>query len=398
MRLKIMGQQMEIENEVLRQFMHHHDLIQDFSSRIGLIPTKLEEFNQAAGADKYIFGKLDPRNLKDLNEHTDNMFRASVFMEGIERGMPLGEAARWTQKYMFNYRNGLTPFEQNVMRRFIPFYTFSRFNIPLALETLYKTPGFIAAIGKTKQAGQQMWDFDEMESYVPEYVRQAWGFNATINKEKNRLEIWTGHNLLSFEDLGFLSAAEFWRNDQFKDSFFKEVVGRLNPLMRAPMDMIMDRDLMFGKNISDDQIIKEAHLDVPGVREFLKLRHVSIGDKQYTRVDGDRYILLNQLHMSRLSRTIGAFYSKKDGDTEASVHFWEGLVPFLTGLKLRTIDLERQYKHAIQVANFRRADIKRAIDSGDPYAFERLLETIHRGPEEVQRVTAGLRQLGSFSP
>jgi hypothetical protein len=59
-------------------------------------------------------------------------------------------SANSVKKYLFDYQD-LSPFEQRVMKRFIPFYTWTRKNIPLQMET------FITQPGKFVQAGRPLF-------------------------------------------------------------------------------------------------------------------------------------------------------------------------------------------------------------------------------------------------
>jgi len=80
----------------------------------------------------------------------DNFFRLSIWLKNMEEGMGATDAMAYAQKFLFDYANGLSPFERNVMRRLFPFYTFSRFNVPLQLGLMFKRPGMVSLMGKTQ--------------------------------------------------------------------------------------------------------------------------------------------------------------------------------------------------------------------------------------------------------
>jgi hypothetical protein len=109
------------------------------------------------------------RNVLNLFTGIENNARGAFFLDQrgklIAKGIAPAEAERkaieLTNKYLFDYVTGLTPFEANVMRRLFPFYTWARFNIPLQFQEILKQPykfaftqkAFTAAGGGTDEQG-----------------------------------------------------------------------------------------------------------------------------------------------------------------------------------------------------------------------------------------------------
>lgn len=69
----------------------------------------------------------------------ENNARLAHFIDRIEKGVDPHGAAMSVKKYLFDYKD-VTAFEREVMKRFMPFYTWSRKNIPLQLEGLMTQP------------------------------------------------------------------------------------------------------------------------------------------------------------------------------------------------------------------------------------------------------------------
>lgn len=77
-----------------------------------------------------------------MNEFTDTMFRLATFMEGSRnpkflRNLGVEDAGEAVRKILFD-PNDLTSFEKNVMKRVIPFYTFTKKNLAFQIENLSK--------------------------------------------------------------------------------------------------------------------------------------------------------------------------------------------------------------------------------------------------------------------
>ncbi len=305
----------------------------------------------------------------------DNFFRLSIWLKNMEEGMGATDAMAYAQKFLFDYANGLSPFERNVMRRLFPFYTFSRFNVPLQLGLMFKRPGMVSLMGKTQNLFSEKRK-DPIDTLLPSYVREQWRFGPQINN--GQLQIWTGRNLLATEELGFLGDIATWRGQSTPDILFDEVFARLNPMLKIPVELYIGKNLYFDSKIAEDQTIRGAILDWPVIRDYLDMRKVRIGSGADTRVlyrvNGHRYHLLNQLHFSRLYRTMVSIAGDEDST------FFQSLVPFFTGLRLTSIDLSRRMQHLESVANFNQEKIRKALSQGDFVAAQRILDLTERQP------------------
>ena len=75
----------------------------------------------------------------------ENNARLALFMDGLSKGKNFDEAAKHVQKHLFDYKD-LGHIEESALKRLVPFYTWSRKNIPLALETLANHPDKVQKI------------------------------------------------------------------------------------------------------------------------------------------------------------------------------------------------------------------------------------------------------------
>jgi hypothetical protein len=69
----------------------------------------------------------------------ENNARLALYLDTLAKTGSRKAARANVKKSLFDYAD-LSPFEQNVMKRFIPFYTWSRKNIPAQIEALIKNP------------------------------------------------------------------------------------------------------------------------------------------------------------------------------------------------------------------------------------------------------------------
>jgi len=86
-----------------------------------------------------------------IGTSVENISRAPLFMDRILKGDSPLEAAKMVKKFHFDYGE-LTDFERGTMKRLMPFYSWTRKNIPLQLEMLMKAPKKYLNISKLKNA------------------------------------------------------------------------------------------------------------------------------------------------------------------------------------------------------------------------------------------------------
>lgn len=100
------------------------------------------------------------RALTTLGTKLEDNAKAALFLDTYEKMVKMGEvpetaiklAREHANKHLFDYRNGLTPFESRYLKKIIPFYTFTRKNLPLQLENVYKRTGKVNQVLRTVAA------------------------------------------------------------------------------------------------------------------------------------------------------------------------------------------------------------------------------------------------------
>lgn len=97
--------------------------------------TTAQKLSGIAGSESVLLepGKAGFTAIEDWN-------RAAAYINQLKKGVDPRLAARNVFEAMFDYELGLTSFEKDVMRRIMPFYSWTRFNVPLQLRMFAAHP------------------------------------------------------------------------------------------------------------------------------------------------------------------------------------------------------------------------------------------------------------------
>lgn len=165
----------------------------------------------------------------------DSMDKALARSVSIEKATE--EAAFRVRKFHFDYTD-LTPFERK-LRTFIPFYTYTRKELPLLLEQTLANPGKIVNTQKAGSALETMLGvesdpdnpFPGIEGLMPEYMRDQQFIQRGNNK------VFTPG--LPTDMLGMLGPR----------SFVKEQAGGMAPLIKGPLELASGKSFPLGYNL-----------------------------------------------------------------------------------------------------------------------------------------------------
>lgn len=119
----------------------------------------------------------------------EDWHRAAAFVNQLKKGLSPRQAARNVFDSMFDYELGLTGFEQDVMRRAVPFYSWTRFNLPLQLRMLVEHPERYvnmarAARGVEKTLGGPRPDESQWSDYERDGVPMRYSYDEATGEYK----------------------------------------------------------------------------------------------------------------------------------------------------------------------------------------------------------------------
>lgn len=184
-------------------------------------------------------GRLDKFGVKvaqDVNRNAENWGRLVHYLYRREhQKMGIADSAWEVKKAHFDYED-LTDFERKNMKGIlIPFYTWSRKNIPFQIQAIASRPGKYStfpkfAIEAEKAAGGGEGDI------LPEYMTSNFSFKVPV-----------GDNTYFTPQLGMADLARFGES---RDAAFRNTMSMLNPAFKIPAEVGLNRSFYTGQDIN----------------------------------------------------------------------------------------------------------------------------------------------------
>ena len=322
-----------VDQVAARYGMTREALVQEIDALTN--SSMLAEFTDQAAIKKGVkgvLGKLSPvRHGGNLAYSTERVLRGAAFLRGLELTGDVAQARAFTYMRQGNYSDlfGLTASEQQV-RRLIPFYKWSRFNIPLQFQHLLEEPG------NTVRAVRFVNIFNDEElteelkeaGLMPDFISKSGGF--ALNMFGN-----TDSPLLFKADLpvfdeSFQAATAVMQGDVVEG--FKTIFNSATPLVKIFSDVATGNDAFSGRNLRKHVPARGILGAVGRAMEAAGLPGTSRTKGGELRIAGPLYSIFNAIPTSRLTRSLQRII---EGDTE-------GIISDIFGVRPELLDEDAQ--------------------------------------------------------
>ncbi len=229
-----------------------HEAAQSGAIRQGFIERELPELWRAneAGVKKVEKGGKLTRYAGRTIQSREDIMRLATYIGARKEGLAAREAADRVARHHFDYGD-LSPFERSVMRRLLPFYTFTARNVPLQAKSVVQRPGKFANVQKAREeiAKAQGIDLAEFEAGLREFQLRT----APIPLRRGG-EVFAVSTALPLGDLNELPLprdGNFAAKNlaEWRDKF----TAMLNPLIRTPVELSANYNYFFRGPIERDE-------------------------------------------------------------------------------------------------------------------------------------------------
>jgi len=217
---------------------------------------------QTASKTKVVGRKMWNTPLQ-IGSFVEDQARITGFINSLRKYIPeygtkiAGDmAAEQTFKFLFDYAD-LTAIEKTFIKRVIPFYTWTRKNLPLQVEQLMKQPGKFALVEKLRRFEESLdADIENEKEYLPEYMKEldVWG---TPMKTGQGNRLWWNPNI-AFNDLSRLA------------TIGGDITSMLAPQLRVPIELKMNKQFFSGASIVSGSGLTDAPIpNLPWLKTIL---------------------------------------------------------------------------------------------------------------------------------
>jgi hypothetical protein len=279
----------------------------------GFVPEKgkvLEQLNplnvqgvNRAGDSNVVIGQM-----RKMQSTIDDFVQASHYLAKREQGFAPEAAAIDVKKYHNDYGD-LTGVERNVLKRVMPWYSFSRKNLPPLLEDLATKPGKVAAATRLTSGVRDPF------SFVPSYIAEGASVPIPGGPEGNQRYISSFG--LPIEDelvkaLGSAAQGNVTRSLQ-------TILGMGMPQLKAPLEAAFDTQLYSGRKLED-------------LKPLGSLDNPNLFNEEQSRIASQ---LLANTPFSRAFTSLDKLTDPRKGTAPT-------LLNMLTGVRIQDVDEARQ--------------------------------------------------------
>jgi hypothetical protein len=189
------------------------------------------------------------RTMNDMQQSSEVFLRFSAFLDGYQKFGDLDAAM--SKVHMLHFDYGDLGAGEEWLRRFMPFYTWTRNNVPLQLRSIIMQPGKIQKAMRTQQAiegtltaeGEDAW----LNEVLPEWISEKGGFITSIGKGTSKLAL--------TPNLPYQQLNELFQTGKMPVKL-KGVASLLGPQVKIPIELGYDINLETGQKDTSNPIWK----------------------------------------------------------------------------------------------------------------------------------------------
>jgi hypothetical protein len=208
--------------------------------------------------------------------------RRALFYNGLMMGDTPQIAAERVNRALFDYQRGLSEFEEQVMKRLVPFYSYTRFALPFALKQAVQNPGSVTTVNKTLELISDIYGADDgpegpvprtlsreqLEMFMPKFLmdqpRIFWGWGPDENPKFS-----TFQGMTPFDVLASFTLQDRYGKIDWRATAEKSMAGLLTPLLKIPAELLANKEFFTGRVIDEAgggrgrlRDVKDTNLDM----------------------------------------------------------------------------------------------------------------------------------------
>jgi hypothetical protein len=206
-----------------------------------------------------VFGKdvILPLPWARLPRIVEDYGRSMAYISARRIGHDPREAAKIVNRAFFDYSRGLSHIERGIIRRFLPFYTYQRFAIPLVLKSALTQPGIIATTDKVIRVMDKLLNSENPDDMLSEAEREIFGktfifeqprIGLGFDKDgKKKFNIF--NNMTPLDTLNFF-VEDRQGNIDVQRTVEKSFLAMLTPFIKLPVENLIDKQFFSNRTLA----------------------------------------------------------------------------------------------------------------------------------------------------
>ena len=255
----------------------------------------------------------------DVAEAGDNTIKLSAFFGRLLSGEDPEAAAQAVRAWSYDPRLvDLSQFEKTVVRRLIPFYSWTKQAVKSQVNAYFTRPGTVAIWEKIGRAANNLTDLSpvEWELVMPEFIKDNFGLPVHQDPDGTIKVRLLGGLIPLFEAGRIADALADTFDPDAKGGLGQQILLNMNPLIKVPLENGINESFYTQRKLEDFPGETEAFL---GIEMDPKLRHTLQAIRFLKEIDD-----LNILDLSQ----IAAIFKVEGKDLRDIVDFSDaGAVP-----------------------------------------------------------------------
>lgn len=236
------------ERQVLNQIIEVHSqgiMSGLFLGDVQLVARQLAQGGRAV--DAFRAGRLIKSfttAMGTMNRHGENWGRLTHYLYRRQyEKLGAADAADWVKRAHFDYTE-LSALEREKFKKVLPFYTWTRKNIPYQLVQMASRPGKYATFPKAVNMFQDMAEEEDgpmaQPGLLPEWMEERMAFQVPF----------FGENTMSLPMVGVTDLMKI-DPTQGASSFVKGGLNMVTPLIKLPVEIASGRSMLTGQEIDN---------------------------------------------------------------------------------------------------------------------------------------------------
>jgi hypothetical protein len=369
----------------------------------GDIARRMEDVIQGASRNPITLSTKNPilQGGFKMGQTIEDNARIALYIDQLNKGASLDKAATHVRKYLFDYGD-VSPFEKNIAKRLLPFYTWSRKNLPLQLEALATQPDKINKINLAINNAQQAYQVEQPDlGSVPQYIRDQAPVYVGSDQQAGTVTAIPLTGLIPTFDIASITkflntetAPEGLKKGKLGESI-STVMGGVSPLLKAPLEYLANYDFFRKKTIQESEGQTADFLGIPMPIHLAKLASNLVMINEIDRANpGSIFGSRTVDPLTKEVTTLNSFFglgTPRESRTDLPEE--QRLTQYLYGIRLFDIDMGKEELRQVEQMKKDIAGIKARIKQaqiaeksreaeGTVQALDRFYEDIEKFEQE----------------